>query len=60
MQSLLKRLLRDKSAVTVVEYGLLVGTLSIAIILGLSGFANQVVNLWEIVDTYTVNAQNRN
>jgi Flp pilus assembly pilin Flp len=55
---MLARLRRDSSGVSMVEYGLLVATLSIAIILGLNSFTNNFINLWLIVDAYTTSATN--
>ena len=48
--SLFTRLLRDESAATVVEYGLLIG---------LQGFSDQIINTWTIVQTYSQNSLNR-
>jgi pilus assembly protein Flp/PilA len=51
--------MRDQSAATVVEYGLLIGVLSVVIIVGLQGFSNQIINTWTIVQTYSENSLNR-
>ncbi|WP_028641750.1 Flp family type IVb pilin [Novosphingobium acidiphilum] len=59
MPSLFTRLLRDESAATVVEYGLLIGLLSVVIIVGLQGFSDQIINTWTIVQTYSQNSLNR-
>jgi pilus assembly protein Flp/PilA len=45
--------MRDTSAATVVEYGMLIGLLSVVIIVGLQGFSDQIVNTWVIVQSYT-------
>ena len=57
--SLFTRLLRDESAATVVEYGLLIGLLSVVIIVGLQGFSDQIINTWTIVQTYSQTSLNR-
>ena len=57
MQTLLARLLRDRTGATVVEYGMLIALLSVVIIVGLQNFSNQLINTWLIVTTYTDNAQ---
>ncbi len=53
------RLLRDNTAATAVEYGLLIGLLSVVIIVGLQGFSDQLVNTWLIVQNYTQGATNK-
>ncbi|QCI95229.1 Flp family type IVb pilin [Novosphingobium sp. EMRT-2] len=50
-----QKILRDESAATAVEYGLLVGFIAIAIIGGMNNFTNQMVALWHSVE----NASNK-
>jgi pilus assembly protein Flp/PilA len=57
VHTLVKRLLRDRSGATVVEYGMLIALLSVVIIVGMQNFSNQIINTWLIVTTYTNNAQ---
>ncbi len=57
MHTLLGRLQRDTTGATVVEYGMLIGVLSIVIIVGLQNFTNQLVNTWLIVAAATSNTQ---
>lgn len=59
MHGFCKRLLRDESAVTAIEYGLLIGLISAIIITGLSNFSNQLINTYLIVTTWTNNAQSK-
>ncbi len=60
MQSLIRRILHDNSAATAVEYGLILGLISVSVIFGLQGFSNQLVVLYQIVDCYTTNATSKN
>lgn len=60
MQSLIKRLLHDNSAATVVEYGLIVGIISVSLIVGMQSFSNQLSILYQIVNTYTAAAGAKN
>lgn len=57
MRSFCQRLLRDKAGVTVIEYGLLIGLISIIIVVGLSNFSNQLVNTYLIVTNATAAGQ---
>jgi pilus assembly protein Flp/PilA len=60
VQSLIKRLLHDNSAATVVEYGLIVGIISVSLIVGMQSFSNQLSILYQIVNTYTAAAAAKN
>jgi len=60
VQSLIRRILHDNSAATAVEYGLILGLISVSVIVGLQGFSNQLVVLYQIVDGYTTNATSKN
>jgi len=53
------RLLHDNSGATAIEYGLIIGIISVSIIIGMQSFSNQLVLLYQIVNTYTTNAQNK-
>lgn len=57
VHTLFKRLLRDNSAVSAIEYGLLIGLISAIIVVGLSNFSNQLINTYLIVTTWTNAAQ---
>lgn|GEM_PF-1495063 len=57
MQPFCQRLLRDSSAVSAVEYGLLIGLLSVIIVVGLSSFSNQLINTYLIVSNATAAGQ---
>ena len=59
VQTFGKRLLRDQSGVTVIEYGLLIGLISAIIVVGLSNFSNQLINTYLIVTTWTNAAQSK-
>lgn len=50
MLELWQKILRDESAATAVEYGLLVGFIALAIIGGMNNFTNQMVALWHSVE----------
>jgi Flp pilus assembly pilin Flp len=51
MKNFLRKIARERDAVTLVEYGLLVGVLGLSIVFGLNAFTNQLYRLWHIVDT---------
>ena len=57
MRSFCQRLLRDRAGVTVIEYGLLIGLISIIIVVGLSNFSNQLINTYLIVTNATAAGQ---
>lgn len=57
MRSFCQRLLRDEAGVTVIEYGLLIGLISIIIVVGLSNFSNQLINTYLIVTNATAAGQ---
>jgi len=52
-----KRLLRDPTGATVVEYGMLIGLIAVVLIVGFQNFGNQLNNTWLIVQMYTANSQ---
>lgn len=54
--SLFKRLLRTSDGATVIEYGLLIGLMSVVIIVGIQTFSNQLINMWQIVTFYSENS----
>jgi pilus assembly protein Flp/PilA len=51
-----RSLLRDRQGATVVEYGMLIGLVSIILIVGFQAFGNALINNWLIVQGYTDNA----
>lgn len=57
MHKLFKKLLRDRSAATVIEYGMLIALISIILISSFQAFSNQLVNTYLIVTTFTNAAQ---
>ncbi|KPF55603.1 hypothetical protein IP65_05855 [Novosphingobium sp. AAP1] len=59
MKNFLRRVARESEAVTLVEYGLLVGALGLSIVFGLNAFTNQLYRLWHIIDNAAVAAANR-
>jgi len=59
VQSYMQKLLRDNSGATAIEYGLIVGLISVSIIIGLQSFGDQLVVLYQVVDGYTANAANK-
>ena len=46
-----KTLLNDDQGATAIEYGMLVGLLARAILVGMDGFASQVEAMWHKVET---------
>lgn len=60
MQSLIRRLLHDNSAATAIEYGLILGIISVSLIVGMQSFSNQLTVLYQIVNTYTTAAAAKN
>ncbi len=56
MQSILKSLLRDTSGATIIEYGLIVGLIALAIAFSLNTFTNQLIVAFQIIDGGLVNA----
>lgn len=59
MRNFTRRLLHDNSGATAIEYGLIIGLISVSIIVGMQNFSNQLVVLYQIVDGYTSSAQNK-
>ena len=51
---MLRRLIKDRKAATAVEYGLILALIVLAIIGGLSMFANTTINMWNNVSTAVV------
>jgi pilus assembly protein Flp/PilA len=56
VQSFTRRFLHDNSGATAIEYGLIIGLISVSLIVGLQSFGNQLVVLYQIVDGYTTSA----
>ncbi|GMM60058.1 Flp family type IVb pilin [Novosphingobium pituita] len=55
MIQFLRKVMRDNNAVTLVEYGLLVGLLGLAMVFGLTAFTNQLYVLFQVVKNATHN-----
>jgi Flp pilus assembly pilin Flp len=53
MKNFLRRIVRERDAMTLVEYGLLVGVLGLSIVFGMNAFTNQLFRLWHIVEDHT-------
>ena len=56
MRKRLRALLIDRKAATAVEYGLIVSLIVIAMIASLKGVANSTIEMWNYVETETVDA----
>ena len=50
-KSFLDRLMVDTRGATAIEYGLLVGMIAMAAVLGMDGFAGEVEKMWHKVET---------
>lgn len=59
MTAIFIKLMRDKRAATAVEYGLLVGVLTLSLIFGMKGVTNQLYVLYNSVHKNTENAMER-
>ncbi len=59
MRNLARRLLHDTSGATAVEYGLIIGIISVSIIVGMQSFTNQLIILYQIVNGYTTDANSK-
>jgi len=59
VQNFTRRLLHDNSGATAVEYGLVIGIISVSIIVGMQSFSNQLVVLYQIVNGYTSSAMTK-
>jgi len=46
MRAKMKKFLADRRAATVVEYGLIVAVLSLAVVAGISGYGNAMMNMF--------------
>lgn len=46
-KSFLDRLMADTRGATAIEYGLLVGMIAMAAVLGMDGFAGEVEKMWQ-------------
>ena len=54
MAALLKRFARDRSGATAIEYGLIIAVLSLAIVVGVTIFADALRLLWSGNDSKVV------
>ena len=50
-KSIFTRIMQDTRGATAVEYGLLVGLIYMAAVLGMDGFAGEVEKMWHKVET---------
>ena len=50
-ETIIAKVLKDKRGATAIEYGMLVGLLAMAILVGMDGFASQVEAMWHKVET---------
>ena len=51
LKAFFKKLLRDSSGATAVEYGLIVSLIVIGMIVAMQGFANAAIGMWDYVDS---------
>ncbi|OOG71651.1 hypothetical protein B0E45_10580 [Sinorhizobium sp. A49] len=54
----LKRLIRDKSAATAVEYGLIAGLICLSLILGLEQLRDALLSLFNLLTTTFLDSRN--
>jgi len=59
MRGLLQDILRDSSAATAVEYGLLVGVFSLGLVFGMNALTDSIFNLWHVVENNSNKAMKR-
>lgn len=59
MLKLMRKIMRNRDAMTFVEYGLLIGFLALSIVFGMKSFTNQLYRLWQIVEVHSNNATSR-
>jgi len=53
MWGAVRQVLKDQSAVTAVEYGLLVGVLALSMVFGMRAVTNQLYVLWHNVEDHS-------
>lgn len=56
IRKLLTRLMRDESAISAVEYGLILGLVVLTMLTALRGFANVTVSTWNNISSQTSSA----
>ena len=56
MRKRLRAMLIDRKAATAVEYGLIVSLIVIAMLASLKGVANSTIEMWNYVETETIDA----
>ncbi|MBW3096476.1 Flp family type IVb pilin [Pseudohoeflea coraliihabitans] len=56
MSVILRRLLRNSSGATAIEYGLIAALISISLVVGIGGFGNTLGNLFNKTSTTMTNA----
>ncbi len=59
MLKMMRKIMRNRDAMTFVEYGLLIGVLALSIVFGMKSFTNQLYRLWHIVEVHSNNATSR-
>lgn len=57
---LYKRLLRDRSGTSAVEYGIILGIIVFGIVLAVGGVAGETLKMWTHVNTEAAKAQSGN
>lgn len=50
---------KDKSGATAIEYGLILALIVLALIAGMTQFANTTINMWSHVETASKNAMKK-
>ncbi len=58
MLKLLRALMIDRKGATAVEYGLIISLVVLAMLASLNGVANATIEMWNHVETSTVDASN--
>jgi pilus assembly protein Flp/PilA len=53
----IQKLLRDQQGATVIEYGLIAGMIVIAIVGGMTGFANEANDMWDKISNELADAR---
>lgn len=58
LSTFIKDLVDDTSGATAVEYGLIVSLIVIAMIVSLQGVADTAINMWNTIESRSVDAMN--
>ncbi len=59
MWTMARKMLVDQSAATAIEYGLLIGVIAMSLVFSLGTIANELGNLYNLIDNKTVNAASK-